>query len=94
MPINVNIHTAGKWPWDAAKENPGAWCRITEAHYWELLGVLPPKYFPGGFAVSEPIRDVPEGTVYLCVVAKGNSYYCKATTIAEASREALLIRAA
>jgi len=102
MPIEIKRDTTAQYPWTAAKDNPGAWCSITETYYWELLNVLPPLYFPGGFAVSEPIRDSDQGTIYLCVVTKGDpdnplrkpEYFCKATTIAEAAREVPILRAA
>jgi hypothetical protein len=50
------------------------WAEIDSDAYWEALEVLPPIYFPGGFAVSEAMTANAKGEeVYLCVVTIGKS---------------------
>ena len=76
-------------PWEVvSKAPPGIWCEISEAQMMEALEVLPPIYFPGGFAVSEPLRHDGNGDpVYLCVVTIGEQYWVVEATIARARRE-------
>lgn len=38
--------------------------RVTEEVYHYFLNILPPIYCDGGFLVSEPDSETPEGTVY------------------------------
>jgi hypothetical protein len=71
--------------WQRAEQNPGTWIPITEDEHDELLGVLPPIYFPGGFAVSEAIRHNGQGQpVYLCVRKAGGCHFAQELTIREA----------
>ncbi len=77
--IVVLESTAGTWPWEACKANPGTWCEVSEEHADYCLSVLPPRYFPGGFAVSEAVRfDCAEDDeLYLSVVGwRGRSFVC------------------
>lgn len=54
--------------WAKVEKQPGAWVEITDEDYWEALEVMPPIYFSGGFAVSEPTRHTAEDVpVYLCI---------------------------
>jgi hypothetical protein len=67
--VYVNTDTVGTWPWKACDNDPEAWCEINEEHADYCLNVLPPIYFPGGFAVSEPVRaDASGQEVYLALV--------------------------
>lgn len=79
--------------WKVAEENPGFWVKVSEEKAWEYLEVLPPFYFPGGFAVSEPIRHNKNNQpVYLCVTTIRGQAYVREGTIAEATREAVALR--
>lgn len=83
--ISLNDTTAGTWPPEAFKLNPGQWCRCSQEHADYFLGVLPPIYFPGGFACSEPWTHLDNGTpTYLCVITRGRKPYAKHATISEA----------
>ncbi len=77
--------------WEKAASNPRAWHPMTEEEVDYCLEVLPPIYFPGGFAVSEPLRDAGaddsgkgwrevSGPVYLAIVRKDGAYYCRELT--------------
>jgi hypothetical protein len=58
---------------------------ITEEQMWTALEVLPPIYFRGGFAVSEPqCHDRTNTPVYACVVTKGKRYFLRYGTVKEA----------
>jgi hypothetical protein len=65
----VTTFSAGlKAAWDYKAPKPWDWQSITEADADYCLEVLPPIYFRGGFAVSEPvIHDESGRPVYLCV---------------------------
>lgn len=61
---------------------PDGWQELTEERADEFLCVLPPIYFPGGFAVSEPHNHTPEGIpTYQCVVTIGARYFGRVDTI-------------
>ena len=93
MAFQVDQNEAGIRSWEAAKAHPRTWCRITEAEADEALNVLPPIYFDGGFAVSEPIRHTAaDEPVFLGVVQRSGIYYCAEGTVAELSREARKLR--
>lgn len=52
------------------------WAEIDEAAYWEALEMLPPIRVPGGFLVSEPMTEDPQGrTVFLCVVTRNGRHF-------------------
>ena len=71
--------TKGLWPWKAVDEHRGAWCEISNEHFDYCLNVLPPIYFPGGFATSEAVRfDCAEDDeLYLSVVTwRGRRFAC------------------
>lgn len=70
--------------------NESEWTEITQgaADYClcYCLCVLPPIYFPGGFAVSEPIRHtLGDEPVYCCVVSLGERWFAREMTIKQAS---------
>jgi hypothetical protein len=78
-----------KAAWDYKAPKPWVWRRITEADFWYCLEVLPPIYFRGGFAVSEPvIHEQGDRPVYLCVREErshtnggSSKYFAKLSTI-------------
>lgn len=79
--------------WKAAGNDSTAWHPMTadEAEY--CLNVLPPIYFSGGFAVSEPLRHDAKGRpVYLCVVRVGPVPYCRELALSDAADCALKLR--
>ena len=70
------------------------WQEIDEKTYWYFLEVLPPIYFPGGFAVSEPITHNEEGfAVYQCCAAIGGKYYGREATRKAAAASLPALRA-
>lgn len=77
-----------KAAWDYNAPKPWDWREITEADMDYVLQVLPPIYFRGGFACSEPvIHDENGRPVYLCVRCDGprydgsSKYFAKLSTI-------------
>lgn len=63
---------------DAIRDAGPTWAEIDEEAFSEALDVLPPRYFPGGFAVSEAVCDDHEGRVmYLCVVTKQRRHFAR-----------------
>lgn len=77
----------------AAAADPRSWHPMTEEEADYCLEVLPPIYFPGGFAVSEPLRDAGEldigtGEVYLAVARKDGKPYCRELTRCSMAQEA------
>jgi hypothetical protein len=46
---------------------------VDHAAYWYFLEVLPPYYVDGGFCVSEPIMDAPNGRVMLSFFRQAGS---------------------
>jgi hypothetical protein len=80
----------GGWPHQVNAEQ---WHEISEADCWYSLEVLPPIYFAGGFAVSEPIRDDEHGEpVYLCIVGIGPKFYGRELPRSRAATEARSLR--
>ena len=71
--------------WDAMDANPDAWIETTEAMYWEMLEVLPPRKMLGpNFMVGEPLRDNSEGyPTYSCFTKFGDTYKAKNMTVKE-----------
>lgn len=93
----MNEFSAGlKAAWDYKAPKPWNWRQITERDADYCLEVLPPIYFSGGFAVSEPVIHDKQGRpVYLCVrVEKSHThgveprYSAKLSTIAEVDANA------
>jgi len=80
------------WVWDRAKHSP-AWVRVKPEEADYCLNVLPPICFPGGFAVSEPIRfDHLERHVYLAIVSAGGKVWAKELASADMAAEAQALR--
>jgi len=78
-----------KAAWDYQAPKPWPWREIPEADADYCEGVLPPIYFSGGFAVSEPVTDDERGRpIYLCVKVERSHthgqpgrYFAKLSTI-------------
>lgn len=62
----------------------GGFVRCTEEDYYEALNVLPPIYFRGGFAMSEPYDGFGKLTRFYCFWKVGNNFWCSLCTLAEA----------
>jgi hypothetical protein len=71
--------------WDAMDANPDTWTPTTEAMYWEMLEVLPPRKMLGqNFMVGEPLRSNGNGeSVYACFTKFGDTYKAKNMTVSE-----------
>ena len=67
---------------------PDEWVEISKEHMWEHLEVLPPIYYHGGFAVSEPwTHQGPNGApTYLCVSTVGKRHFATHATIPQAEQ--------
>jgi len=81
--------------WDYKAPKPWSWHKITQADADYCLEVLPPIYFSGGFAVSEPVMHDERGRpIYLCIkVERSHSggsatHYAKLSTIHDVDRNA------
>jgi hypothetical protein len=71
-----------------------SWYRITPKDASYCLEVLPPIYFPGGFAVSEAAWHDENGqATYFAVVKIGSGYYGRHLTVAAMEPEALKLGA-
>src|SRR5216117_3994445 len=79
------VNSIGEWPFPKATlsrqayPHPGGdWFEISEAHGNDLLNVLPPIYFPGGFFVSEPAdHDASGRPVYAAVVRVNGRWFLR-----------------
>jgi len=71
--------------WDAMDANPQEWIPTTEAMYWQMLEVLPPRKMLGqNFLVGEAVRSNAEGEpVYAGFTKFGDTYKAKNMTLAE-----------
>jgi hypothetical protein len=71
--------------WDAMDANPSEWIPTTEAMYWEMLEVLPPRKMLGqNFLVGEALRSNGNGeAVYSCFTKFGDTYKAKNLTLRE-----------
>ena len=71
--------------WDAMDANPSEWIPTTEAMYWEMLGVVPPRKMIGEqFLVGEALRSDGNGeAVYSCFTKFGDTYKAKNMTVKE-----------
>ena len=71
--------------WAAMDANPDAWIETTEAMYWEMLEVLPPRKMLGpNFMVGEPLRSNGKGeAVHACFTKFGDTYKAKNMTLKE-----------
>lgn len=68
--------------WDAMEATPDAWIDTTEAMYWQMLEVLPPRaQARGAFLVGEPLRSNEHGeTIYSCFCCIGDEYRARNLT--------------
>ena len=71
--------------WDAMDANPSEWIPTTEAMYWQMLEVLPPRKMLGqNFLVGEAVRSNGEGeAVYAAFTKFGDTYKAKHMILAE-----------
>ena len=71
--------------WDAMDANPQEWIPTTEAMYWQMLEVLPPRKMLGqNFLVGEAVRSNGENeAVYAAFTKFGDTYKAKNLTLAE-----------
>ena len=71
--------------WDAMDASPNDWIPTTEAMYWEMLGVVPPRKMIGQqFLVGEALRHNSESEeVYSCFTKFGDTYKAKNMTVNE-----------
>ena len=69
--------------WDAMDANPQEWIPTTEAMYWQMLEVLPPRKMLGqNFLVGEANCHNAEGeAVYSCFTKFGDTYKAKHLTL-------------
>ena len=71
--------------WDAMDANPSEWIPTTEAMYWEMLEVLPPRKMIGEqFLVGEANNHNENGeAVYACFNKYCDKYAAKYMTVKE-----------
>jgi hypothetical protein len=69
--------------WDAMEAAPDAWIDTTEAMYWQMLEVLPPRAHAGdAFLVGEPLRSNGKGeTLYSCFARIGDNFRARNLTV-------------
>ena len=75
--------------WAAMDEKPSEWIPTTEAMYWEMLEVVPPRKMVGrNFLVGEASHSNNKGeAVYSCFTKFGDTYKAKNLTLAEIMAE-------
>ena len=71
--------------WAAMDAAPDAWIPTTEAMYWHMLEVLPPRKMVGdNFMVGEPMRHNNAGeAVHACFTKFGDTYKARNLTLAQ-----------
>ena len=71
--------------WDAMEANPAEWIPTTEAMYWDMLEVLPPRKMIGEqFLVGEANNHNENGeAVYACFTKYCDKYEAKHMTVNE-----------
>lgn len=71
--------------WAAMDAQPDQWIPTTEAMYWDMLEVLPPRKMVGqNFMVGEPLRHNSKGeAVHACFTKFGDTYKARNLTLAE-----------
>ena len=81
--------------WAAMDAHPDEWIPTTEAMYWEMLEVLPPRKMVGqNFMVGEPLRHNNKGeAVHACFTKFGDTYKARNLTVAEFMAEHGYVRA-
>lgn len=94
VPGIMSDNPGGLRSWRAAETDPSLWHRITEADAYEVLCCLPPIYFPGGFACSEPWRSVGDEFTYLAVAKVGPYHYARELAPSQFEPEAAKLAAA
>ena len=81
--------------WAAMDAQPEAWIPTTEAMYWHMLEVLPPRKMLGrNFLVGEPLRHNSKGeAVHACFTKFGDTYKARNLTLAQFMAEHGYIKA-
>ena len=71
--------------WDAMDASPNEWIPTTEAMYWQMLEVLPPRKMLGqNFLVGEATDHNSDGeAVYAAFTKFGDTYKAKHLTLRE-----------
>ena len=69
--------------WAAMDDKPDDWIPTTEAMYWHMLEVVPPRaHCLGAFLVGEPQRHNEDGkAVHACFKQVGNVYSARYLTV-------------
>ena len=69
--------------WNAMDDRPEGWIPTTEAMYYRMLEVLPPRaHSLGAFLVGEPQRHNEEGkAVHACFKQVGKTYSARYLTV-------------
>lgn len=69
--------------WDAMDASPDTWIETTEAMYWQMLEVVPPRAQMGDrFLVGEALRHDAQGkTVHTCFKEVGSRFFAKNMTV-------------
>ena len=77
--------------WAAMDASPAEWIPTTEAMYWQMLEVLPPRAMRGRcFLVGEALRDNENGqAVYACFNKLGDDYFARNLTVEEFKTDVL-----
>ena len=89
----INRASINANPWKAAASDPESWHATTFDRAEELLNVMPPIYFPGGFAVGEAIRHDSEGrAVYLAVAMTPGCTWVRELAIKDAPAAVVALR--
>ena len=65
------------WPFAEMRANPNAWTPVSERVADELLNVMPPRYVPGGFYVTEESKWEDGEPWFTAVLRVGDSYYAR-----------------
>lgn len=79
--------SGGRRDYRLIADAPDVWAQISEEAYWEALEILPPIYFPRGFAVSEPSCHNAEGRpVYLLVRTISGQHFARYGTLPGGAR--------
>ena len=81
--------------WAAMDAQPEAWIPTTEAMYWHMLEVLPPRKMLGrNFLVGESLRHNSKGeAVHACFTKFGDTYKARNLTLAQFMAEHGYIKA-
>jgi hypothetical protein len=83
--MNAATTTPLEWAdlWAAMDAQPAEWIETTEAMYWQMLEVLPPRLMSSShFMVGEPKTHNAEGhAVHACFWDRGGRFFAKHMTV-------------